>query len=163
MHYLKSRHMKHLAAPIGAALTVALLLNLGDLLSVVMLMAPFGASCVIVFALPDSPLAKTRNIIGGHLISAVIGLLMFHLVGSSTWAIALSVGLSILVMQLTGTMHPPAGANPVVIILGGASWSFLITPVMAGAVLIALMAYGYRAMNRAAAASMEQRRQDEAG
>ncbi|WP_369688942.1 HPP family protein [Bacillus sp. FJAT-26390] len=119
-------------------------------------MAPFGASCVIAFALPESPLAKPRSIVGGHLISTGVGLAMLQLFGTSTWSLALSVGLAILLMQYTKTVHPPAGADPLVVIISGASWSFLITPVLLGAVIIALAAYVYRRMLAAKPAAERQ-------
>lgn len=141
---LEKVNWRPLAAAAGGTIVIALLLMMGNTLSVMLLMAPFGASCVIVFVLPDSPLARARNIIGGHLISTGVGLMMLHLFGNSTWSIAVSVGLSILLMQLTRTVHPPAGADPLVVMLSGAGWSYLFTPVLFGAVLIAISAFGYR-------------------
>ncbi|OME73489.1 HPP family protein [Paenibacillus sp. FSL A5-0031] len=141
---LRNKNWKPLAAAVVGTIVIALLLTMGDLMSITLMMAPFGASCVIVFVLPDSPLAKARNVVGGHLISTGAGLVMLHLFGDSTWIIALSVGLSILLMQLTRTVHPPAGADPLVVMLSHAGWSYLFTPVLFGAVLIALAAYGYR-------------------
>lgn len=141
---LRNKKWKPLSAAVVGTVVIALLLTMGDLMSITLMMAPFGASCVIVFVLPDSPLAKARNVVGGHLISTGAGLVMLHLFGDSTWIIALSVGLSILLMQLTRTVHPPAGADPLVVMLSHAGWSYLFTPVLFGAVLIALAAYGYR-------------------
>lgn len=128
----------------GGTIAIALLLTVGDAMSTSLLMAPFGASCVIAFLLPDSPLAKPRSIIGGHLISTFIGLMMLHFADSSLWSLSLSVGLAILAMSYTRTVHPPAGADPLVVILSGASWSFLITPVLIGAIIIAAFAFLYR-------------------
>ena len=103
-------------------------------------MAPFGASCVLAFGVWESPLSQPRNIIGGHLISTLVGLCVYHLLGSGTVSMALGVGLATGLMMLTRTTHPPAGANPLVVIMAGSSWSFLITPVLAGAVIIVLAA-----------------------
>ncbi|WP_169082772.1 HPP family protein [Paenibacillus sp. PL91] len=143
---LRKISWKPLAAAVGGTAAIALLLLMGDAASVTLLMAPFGASCVIAFVLPESPLAKPRSIVGGHLISTGVGLAMLQLFGTSTWSLALSVGLSILLMQYTRTVHPPAGADPLVVMLSGASWSFLVTPVLLGAVIIAVAAYVYRRM-----------------
>ncbi|WP_138752428.1 HPP family protein [Paenibacillus sinopodophylli] len=143
---LKWINWKPLAAAAGGTAAIALLLLMGNVMSLALLMAPFGASCVIAFVLPESPLARARSIIGGHLVSTAIGLTMFHLFGTNTWTLALSVGLSILLMQYTRTVHPPAGADPLVVMLSGAGWSFLLTPVLFGAVVIALAAYAYRKM-----------------
>lgn len=101
-----------------------------------LLIAPFGASCVLVFGLPQSPLAQPRSVIGGHVVSTVMGLLVFSLLGSTALAFGLGVGLAIVTMLLTKTVHPPAGADPIVVILAGASWSFLVVPVLTGALTI---------------------------
>lgn len=108
-----------------------------------LLIAPFGASCVLVFALPQSPLARPRNVIGGHLLSAALGIAVLHLFGTGPSATALAVGLSITAMLLADTLHPPAGADPIVVILAGASWSFLVMPVAIGAVAIVAIGFGF--------------------
>lgn len=71
------------------------------------IIAPFGASCVLAFGFWDAPLSQPRNIIGGHLISALTGLAMLHLFGDSMWVMAAAVGLAIAFMMLTKTSHPP--------------------------------------------------------
>jgi CBS-domain-containing membrane protein len=97
-----------------------------------------------VFALPDSPLARPRNVIGGHAISTLTGLIVYHTSGNHIWSLAIAVALSIYLMQLTDTLHPPAGADPIVVIVAGAGWSFLFAPVIAGAVILVGIAAGYR-------------------
>jgi len=114
-----------------------------------LLIAPFGASCVLAFALPQSPLAQPRNIVGGHLISTAIGLAAFSLLGCQPLAFGAAVGVAIAAMELTGTLHPPAGADPIVVLTAKASWTFLISPVLTGAVTIVLLAIVYhRAISR---------------
>ncbi|GFN30157.1 HPP family protein [Paenibacillus xylaniclasticus] len=125
---------------IGGAATISLLALLTDLSSAAWLMAPFGASCVLAFGLWDAPLSQPRNIVGGHLVSTATGLLLFSLFGSSFWVVGLGVGLAIAFMHLTKTTHPPAGADPIVVILAGSSWSFLINPVLIGSIVIVLLA-----------------------
>ena len=109
----------------------------------VLLIAPFGASCVLVFALPHSPLARPRNVIGGHLVSATVGISVFALFGATPWSFGLAVGIAIALMELTGTLHPPAGAGPIVVILAKAGWTFLLSPVLTGAVVIVAVAFAY--------------------
>jgi CBS-domain-containing membrane protein len=128
---------------LGGFIAIFLGYYLGSISNLSLLMAPFGASCVLVFALPDSPLAQPRNVVGGHVLSSLIGLLLLIFFGVHSWSIALAVGLAILVMQWTHTVHPPAGADPIVIMLAGAGWSFLLTPVLAGALLIVLVGFIY--------------------
>jgi CBS-domain-containing membrane protein len=77
----------------------------------------------------------------GHLLATAVGLGVFWLAGSGTWQMALSVGFAIALMQLAGCMHPPAGADPLVIMLtGNASIGFFLVPVLAGVVLLLAIA-----------------------
>lgn len=133
--------MNHIKSALlaGVAATVAIgLLSYADAWSGhgLWLMAPFGATAVLVFGVPDSPLAQPKNVIAGHVITATIGLVFFHFVPVEPWSLACATGLAISAMLITKTTHPPAGANPLLIMLTGQSWSFLVTPVLLGAVII---------------------------
>ena len=123
----------------GGLVCMILLLYLTNHTGAPWLMASLGGSCVLVFVVWNAPLSQPRNIIGGHFVSAVIGLSMYSLLGTSTLSISLGVALTIFCMAFTGVIHPPAGANPIIIILGGYGWSYLVTPVLIGAVLIVAM------------------------
>lgn len=125
---------------VGGFLTIFSLALLTNSTSTLWLMAPFGASCVLVFGVWNAPLSQPRNIIGGHVISTFVGLTIYHSFGNSPWTIALAVGLAIALMMLTKTTHPPAGADPLVVILGEFSFSYLFTPVFIGSVIIVLFA-----------------------
>tara|TARA_B100001769_G_C21975721_1_gene524758 strand:- start:204 stop:650 length:447 start_codon:yes stop_codon:yes gene_type:complete len=107
------------------------------------LIPPFGASLVLVMAVHDSPLAKPRNVFFGHILSASSGVLIFYLMGNSALSIALGLSLAVLVMIVTKTIHPPAGANPVIAILGAKSFEFVIMPVAIGASFIVIFALAY--------------------
>ena len=102
---------------------------------------PFATSIVLVISQPDARPAQPRALIGGHLVSAATGLLVDALVGPSTLAAATAVGLAVLAMILTDTLHPPAGINPLLIVLGGLPLSFIVIPVLAGACLLAAFAW----------------------
>jgi len=128
---------------LGGAMAILILAGAGDLVHAPLLIAPFGASCVLVFALPQSPLAQPRNVIGGHLISAAVGLATYALLGAHPWSFAIGVGAAIAAMQNTGTVHPPAGADPVVVILAKAGWLFLLSPVLVGTLAIVAVALVY--------------------
>ncbi len=141
--YTSARFLPAAVSGLGGFITIYLLARLSLSLATLLLVAPFGPSCVLVFARPQSPLAHPRNVIGGHLISAFIGLAVLHLVGAQPLALALAVGLAIAAMQFSGTLHPPAGADPLVVIMTGASWTFLALPILAGAVTIVGVAYVY--------------------
>ncbi|WP_426451445.1 HPP family protein [Paenibacillus sp. S-38] len=138
-----SRHLTLALQAGGAFLAVLFALLLGGWSGLPLLMAPFGASCVLAFALPDSPLAQPRSIVGGHALSTAIGLLLLHTAGFHPWSAALGVALAIFLMGLTRTLHPPAGADPLLVLIGGASWSFLWTPAVLGALWITAAAWAF--------------------
>lgn len=104
------------------------------------LFAPLGASAVLAFAVFESPLAQPRNIIGGHLISTIVGLTFLIMFGNAWWVIPLAVATAIAAMMLSKTVHPPAGANPILVIMAGAQWSFIIETVIPGTVILTLCA-----------------------
>lgn len=112
----------------------------GDLSSA-LLVAPMGASAVLLFAVPASPLAQPWPIIGGNTISAIVGLAIGLLVPNPPLAVGLAVGLSIVIMSLTRTLHPPGGAMALGSALGGkavADWGLLfpVFPVAINAILL---------------------------
>jgi CBS-domain-containing membrane protein len=107
------------------------------------LIPPFGASMVLVMAVHESPLAHPRNILFGHILSALAGVFVFSILGSSFISLGLAVGLAIFLMMSTKTVHPPAGANPIIAILGAKGISFILMPVAVGASFIVLFAIIY--------------------
>ena len=117
----------------GAFLCIAALafLNISDE-SNIWLIPPFGASMVLVMAVYDSPLAHPKNM------SLISGVLIYAIFGISFWSIGLGVGLAVFFMMATNTIHPPAGANPIVAILGAKGIGFIIMPVAVGAFFIVL-------------------------
>ncbi|NRS51060.1 HPP family protein [Brevibacillus sp. HB2.2] len=125
---------------LGGLVTIGVLGMLAELTTAVWLMASFGASCVLAFVAWDSPLSQPRNIIGGHFFTSLVGVLLYQIGGSQLWVVALSVGLAIVTMHVTKTTHPPAGANPIVIVMDGKGWEFLLSPVLIGAVVVVLIA-----------------------
>jgi CBS-domain-containing membrane protein len=132
---------------IGAAIAIGLLAFFDANLShVVLLMAPFGATAVLVFGVPDSPLAQAKNVIVGHFITAFVGVLFTQYIGVSPLTLALATGIAVSAMLITKTTHPPAGANPILIMLSGQGWMFLITPVLLGAIVIVLVGKSMRAL-----------------
>jgi CBS-domain-containing membrane protein len=126
---------------IGGLLAITMLGLAGKGIHQMVLIAPFGASCVLLFAAPESPFAQPRNLVGGHLLTASVGLAMLWLFGNGIWSIGLAVGLVIALMELTRTVHPPAGANPIVIMLAGkTALSFLLAPILLGVLILLVLA-----------------------
>jgi len=138
--WLKSRPWRSaVLAGAGGFIAIALLAFARDVSGMHLLIPPFGASCVLAFGFPASPFAQPKNIVGGHVISALMGLLACALLGYDVLGIATGVGLAITAMMVTDTVHPPAGANPIVVALTQPAASFLIMPVLVGAVSIVLL------------------------
>jgi CBS-domain-containing membrane protein len=143
-----SQLLKIILPGLGGFIAILILSFLTNMSDFVLLMAPFGASCVLVFLLPANPLAQPKNVILGHMLSTLIGLIVLNVLGSSSWSMALGVGLAIIGMHLCKVVHPPAGGDPILVMLSGASWGFLLTPVLVGSVILAAIGYGYHKLNR---------------
>ena len=112
------------------------------------LIPPFGASMVLVMAVHESPLAHPKNVFFGHIISAFSGVFIYTILGFSFFSVGLGVGLAIFLMMATKTVHPPAGANPIIAILGAKGVGFIMIPVAAGAAFIVLFAIIYNQLTK---------------
>ncbi len=104
---------------------------------------------MLVFGFPDLPFSQPRNLVGGHVLSSLVGLVLLHGCGPQWWALALAVGTAIALMMATRTVHPPAGSNPVIIFLAQPGWDFLLFPTLTGALLLMLVALVYNNATRA--------------
>ena len=147
---------RHQAAPkmriivlagLGAAVSIAVLGLLTEMSNIAMLMAPFGASCVLKFAVPASPLSQPANVVGGHFISALVGLLLHFIMPGNVAVAGLAVGLAVMGMMMLRVVHPPAGATALVGYSVATSWTFLLFPVLAGSVFLVLIAGLFHKIN----------------
>lgn len=128
-------------AGIGGFSGIALLGLLWGATTIPLLIAPFGATCVLLFAAPSSPMAQPANVIGGHLVTTSIAVFLADILPNGAWyAVPFAVGLAIAAMALLRLTHPPAGANPIVASTGEIETAFLVVPVMLGAVLLVIVA-----------------------
>ncbi len=113
---------------------------------VVFLIGSFGASGVLVYGVIQSPLAQPRNLIGGHLVSAIVGVTVQQFVPDILWLTApLAVSLSIVLMQVTKTLHPPGGATALIAVTGSAEiknlgYWYVISPVLTGTLILLITA-----------------------
>ena len=113
-----------------------------DVVKLPLIMAPLGASAVLVFGAFRSPLAQPRNVIGGHVLSALVGVTVYQLVGDNpTIAASLAVSTAIALMHLTKTLHPPGGATAFVTAAGGAAvhslgYWYVLMPCAAGSMVL---------------------------
>lgn len=133
---------------LGGFLAIGSIALSADLLSASLLLGSFGASCVLVFGFPDLPFSQPRNVLLGHVLSSLVGLLCLHLLGPGVWSMAIAVGSAIALMMLTRSVHPPAGSNPVIIFLTQPGWSFLLFPTLSGALILILVALLYNNATR---------------
>ena len=107
----------------------------------IFLIASFGSSMVLLYGYPESPFAQPKNVFFGHLITAFIGLIVLHFVPLPIYlTIPLAVGLGVGLMILLNITHPPAGGNPIIVIIGGVSYEYLLSPVITGSLIIIVFA-----------------------
>lgn len=106
-------------------------------------LASLGGSAVILFGMPDSEMSQPRSFLGGHLIATVTGIAFLHLFGAEWWVLAAAVATALTLMQLTRTIHSPAGADPLIVILNHAGWSFLVTPLALGLGILLAAAFAF--------------------
>ncbi|PRB04590.1 hypothetical protein CQ047_16505 [Microbacterium sp. MYb72] len=137
-----------LAASVSGGLTIAVLGLAGDLTGTPILIAAFGSSCVLVFLMPDAALSQPVNVIGGHVIAALCGLVVHAMMPVAWWSLGLAVGLAMATMALARVIHPPAGGTPIAIMMTHAGWGYLFTPVLVGAVVLSSCALAYRLLLR---------------
>lgn len=114
----------------------------GDL---TLIIGSLGASAVLIFAAIKSPLAQPRNLIGGHVLSAFVGVTAYQLMGMTWLASALSVSFAIAAMLFTGTLHPPGGATALIAVIGSEKihnlgYLYVLVPTLAGALLMLVIA-----------------------
>ena len=118
------------------------------------LIGSFGATAVLLYGAPRAEFSQPRNVIGGHVLSALIGVAVFKFTQFDLLlSAAIAVSLSIMLMQLTHTMHPPGGATALIAIIGGESvhqlgWYYAITPVFTGALIMTLVALFFNNLSR---------------
>jgi len=128
---------------LGGFLAIAAVGLLTDASHMPLVLGSFGATCVMVFGFPDLPFSQPRNVIGGHFIATLTGLAFLAVFGPHWWSMAAALATAIALMLITRTVHPPAGSNPVIVMLTLPGWDFLITPTLLGSVIVIAVAVLY--------------------
>jgi CBS domain-containing membrane protein len=136
-----------LASFVGIAL-IGLLSRwtVNDVFASLYLIAAFGSSSALIYTAPNSDFSQPRNLLGGHLIAGFVGISLYHFLPLDLlWQSALGVSISIVLMQLTRTLHPPAGATALLVVVGSeevhqAGYWFLISPILTGTLILLLVA-----------------------
>jgi CBS-domain-containing membrane protein len=130
-----------LAGAAGGAIAIALMELLSERAVFPLMFVPFATSIVLVMGSPELEAAQPRALIGGHLVATLVGLLVVKTAGPGPWVAAVAVGLSMVAMHATKSFHPPAGIDPLVVVVNDMSWIFLLAPVAVGACLLAGLAF----------------------
>ncbi|RYU92831.1 HPP family protein [Emticicia agri] len=118
----------------------------------IFLIGSFGASSVLIYGAIQSPLAQPRNLIGGHVISAFIGVSIYRLLPDIIWITApMAVSVSIVMMQITKTLHPPGGATALIAVVGSEKikalgFLYVISPVLTGSLILLMIALVFNNM-----------------
>lgn len=133
---------------VGSFLAIAIIGYFTKTYNNLLIMGSFGASCVLLFGFPKSPFSQPRNIILGHFISSLIGLLFLNFIGDNYISMSLALATAISLMIATRTVHPPAGSNPIIIFLLGSSWDYLIFPTLIGSLILVIVSLFYNNLHK---------------
>ena len=103
----------------------------------IFLLASFGSSMVLIYGYPESPFAQPKNVFFGHLVTSIVGIFFLNLVPLPLYLIIpMAVGLGVGLMIFLNITHPPAGGNPIIVIIGSVSLDYIFTPVITGSIII---------------------------
>ena len=130
-------YKKSLVAALFSTLTIGVLTLLTYKTEYgIFLIASFGSSMVLLYGYPESPFAQPKNIFFGHLLTAFVGVLFVYIPLPIYISIPLAVGIGVGLMIFLGITHPPAGGNPIIVIIGGVSFNYLLSPIISGSVIV---------------------------
>ena len=139
---LKDKIIQSIIAAVFSAITIGVLTLLTYKTPYgVFLIASFGSSMVLLYGYPESPFAQPKNVFFGHLLTSLVGIIILMLVPLPILiTIPIAVGLGVGFMILFNVTHPPAGGNPIIVIMGSVSFDYLLSPVITGSIIILIFA-----------------------
>ena len=107
----------------------------------IFLLASFGSSMVLLYGYPESPFAQPKNVFFGHLVTTLVGLFFLNFIPLPLYIIIpFAVGFGVGFMILLNVTHPPAGGNPIIVIIGSVSFDYIFSPVITGSIIIIIFA-----------------------
>ena len=108
----------------------------------IFLIASFGSTMVLLYGYPESPFAQPKNIFFGHFLTSAVGIIILNLFPLPIFiVIPLAVGLGVSLMILLNVTHPPAGGNPIIVIIGSVSFEYLLSPIITGSLIVIVFGY----------------------
>ena len=139
---LKSKIIQSIIAAVFSAITIGVLTLLTYKTPYgVFLIASFGSSMVLLYGYPESPFAQPKNVFFGHLLTSLVGIIILMFIPLPIFiTIPIAVGLGVGFMILFNVTHPPAGGNPIIVIMGSVSFDYLFSPVITGSIIILIFA-----------------------
>ena len=134
----KDKLIKSLLAGLFSAITIGALTYLTYKTTYgLFLIASFGSSMVLLYGFPESPFAQPKNIFFGHFLTSAVGIIVLNFVPLPIYiTIPIGVGLGVSLMILLDVTHPPAGGNPIIVIIGSASFSYILSPIILGSLIV---------------------------
>ena len=103
----------------------------------IFLIASFGSTMVLLYGYPESPFAQPKNIFFGHLVTSITGILFLYFVPLPLYInLSLAVGAGVALMIMLNITHPPAGGNPIIVIIGSVSLDYIINPIISGTIIV---------------------------
>tara|TARA_Y100001970_G_scaffold37984_1_gene46908 strand:- start:7571 stop:8032 length:462 start_codon:yes stop_codon:yes gene_type:complete len=102
----------------------------------IFLIASFGSTMVLLYGYPESPFAQPKNIFFGHLLTSLVGILFLNIPLPLFISIPIAVGMGVGLMILLKVTHPPAGGNPIIVIMGSVSLDYIVNPIIVGSLII---------------------------
>ena len=134
----KENIIKGLIAGLFSAITIAALTLLTYKTQYgIFLIASFGSSMVLLYGYPENPFAQPKNILFGHVLTTICGMFFLYFVPLPIYiTIPLAVGAGVGLMIILSVTHPPAGGNPIIVIMGSVSFDYLINPIISGTIII---------------------------
>ena len=128
------------SSAVGAALGLSLVLTFVDPPTASLFLASLGGSAIFLFGLTSAPAAQPRALFGGHIGGALVGVVCYHALGDAVWVYVVALIITLVFMLITKTVHPPAGANPLIMLHSHASMIAIWQPVIVGIAVLALVA-----------------------